>query len=42
MNDRRTCPYTALNLVHRKTPVQNCESEEDVSFLLQNFLHSYD
>lgn len=36
MNDSRTCPYAALNLAHRKTTVQNCESEENVSFSLQN------
>ncbi|KAL3998683.1 Fragile site-associated protein C-terminus family protein [Acanthocheilonema viteae] len=32
MNDPRTCPYAALNLVHRKAPVQNCESEENLKY----------
>uniref|UniRef100_A0A8L7TDP8 FSA_C domain-containing protein n=1 Tax=Brugia malayi TaxID=6279 RepID=A0A8L7TDP8_BRUMA len=32
MNDPRTCPYGALNLVHRKAPVQNCESEETLKY----------
>uniref|UniRef100_A0A158Q731 FSA_C domain-containing protein n=1 Tax=Elaeophora elaphi TaxID=1147741 RepID=A0A158Q731_9BILA len=32
MNDPRTCPYAALNLVHRKTSVQNCESEENLKY----------
>uniref|UniRef100_A0A915Q466 DNA mismatch repair proteins mutS family domain-containing protein n=1 Tax=Setaria digitata TaxID=48799 RepID=A0A915Q466_9BILA len=32
MNDLRTCPYAALNLAHRKTPIQNCESEENLKY----------
>ncbi|MCP9260407.1 DNA mismatch repair protein Msh6 [Dirofilaria immitis] len=32
MNDPRTCPYAALNLVHGKAPIQNCESEENLEY----------
>lgn len=30
MNDIRTCPRSALNLVDSKGRIQNCESEENV------------
>ncbi|VDO26763.1 unnamed protein product [Onchocerca flexuosa] len=32
MNDRRTCPYAALNLVHEKARIQNCETEENLKY----------
>ncbi|CAG9534922.1 unnamed protein product [Cercopithifilaria johnstoni] len=32
MNDPRTCPYAAINLIHRKAAVQNCESEENLKY----------